>query len=238
MPGRINGTARGAIFDLDGTLADTATDLMAAANAVLGLRGLPLLEPARDRMYAGRGGRSMIRRSLALLPEPPGEAEAEAVAAELYPGLLAAYEARLAEETRLYDGVVPCLEALAADGWRLGICTNKPERLALALLERLGVLDRFAAVLGAGSLPVIKPDPEHLRETVRRAGAAPERSVMLGDTRTDVLAARGAAMPCVLMRFGFAAESLEELAPDAIVGHYDELPPVLERLCPRPAETA
>jgi len=238
MPRRINGAARGAIFDLDGTLADTAADLMAAANAVLAPRGLPLLEPARDRLYAGRGGRSMIRRSLSLLPEPPGAEETEAVAAELYPGLLDAYEARLAEETRLYDGVVPCLEALAADGWRLGVCTNKPERLALALLDRLGVLDRFAAVLGAGSLPVIKPDPEHLRETVRRAGSAPGSSVMLGDTRTDVQAARGAAMPCVLMRFGFAGEPLEALAPDAVIGHYDELPPVLERLCPRPAETA
>lgn len=234
----VNGQARGAIFDLDGTLADTAADLMAAANAVLGPRGLPLLDPAHDRAYAGRGGRSMIRRSLTLLAEPPDEAETEALANALYPGLLAAYEERLAEETRLYDGVIPCLEMLAAGGWRLGVCTNKPERLALALLGRLGVLDRFAAVLGAGSLPVVKPDPEHLRETVRRVGVAPGRSVMLGDTSTDVLTARGAGMPCVLTRFGFAAEPLDELAADAVIGHYDELLPVLERLCPRPAETA
>ncbi|HUF86465.1 MAG TPA: HAD hydrolase-like protein [Thermohalobaculum sp.] len=234
----VNGQARGAIFDLDGTLADTAADLMAAANAMLGPRGLPLLEPARDRVYAGRGGRSMIRRSLSLLPEALPEPEVAALADALYPGLLRCYEARLAEETRLYDGVVPCLELLAADGWRLGVCTNKPVGLALALLERLGVRERFAAVLGAGSLPVIKPDPEHLRETVRRAGAALGRSVMLGDTRADLLAARGAGMPCVLMRFGFAAEPLDELAPDAVIDHYDEVAPLLERLCPRPAETA
>lgn len=236
--GQANGAVRGAIFDLDGTLADTAADLLAAANVVLGPRGLPLLELARDRAHAGRGGRSMIRRSLSLLPEPPEAAEVEALAEALYPDLLRAYEACLAEETRLYDGVLPCLEALAAAGWRLGVCTNKPERLAQALLERLGVRDRFAAVLGAGSLSVIKPDPEHLRETVRRVGAVPERSVMLGDTRTDMLAARGAGMPCVLMRFGFAAEPIEDLAADAVIGHYDEVPPVLERLCPRPAETA
>lgn len=229
---------RGAIFDLDGTLADTSGDLLAAANEVLRPRGLPLLDLARDRAHAGRGGRSMIRRALALLPEPPPEREVEALADALYPELLAQYEARLAEETRLYDGAVPCLEALAVAGWRLGVCTNKPERLAQALLLRLGVRERFAAVLGAGALPVIKPDPEHLRETVRRAGAVPEQSVMLGDTRTDLLAARGAHMPCVLMRFGFAAEPLEELAADALVGHYDEVQAVLERLRPRPAETA
>jgi phosphoglycolate phosphatase len=236
----VNGRAlrRGAIFDLDGTLADTAADLLAAANAVLAPAGLPLLDLARDRAHAGRGGRSMIRRSLSLLPEPPEARAVEAMADALYPALLAAYEERLAEETRLFDGVIPCLEVLAAEGWLLGVCTNKPERLALALLERLGVLDRFGAVLGAGSLAVIKPDPEHLRETVRRIGAVPERSVMLGDTRTDVLAARAAGMPCVLMGFGFAAEPLEELAADAVIGHYDELAGVLERLCPRPAETA
>lgn len=237
----VNGTAaarRGAIFDLDGTLADTAADLLAAANAVLGPAGLPLLDLARDRAHAGRGGRSMIRRSLSLLPQPPEPRAIEATADALYPALLAAYEERLAEETRLYDGVIPCLEALAAGGWLLGVCTNKPEKLALALLERLGVLDRFGAVLGAGSLAVIKPDPEHLRETVRRIGAVPERSVMLGDTRTDLLAAQAAGMPCVLMRFGFAAEPLEELAADAVIGHYDELAAVLEQLRPRPAETA
>ena len=238
MRGQANGAGRGAIFDLDGTLADTAADLLAAANAVLGPRGLPLLELSRDRAHAGRGGRSMIRRSASLLPDPLEAAEVEALAETLYPDLLRAYEGRLAEETRLYDGVLPCLEALADAGWCLGVCTNKPEHLAQALLERLGVRDRFAAVLGAGSLPVIKPDPEHLRETVRRAGATPERSVMLGDTRTDILAARAAGMPCVLMQFGFAAEPLEELAADAVIGHYGEVHAALERLCPRPAETA
>ena len=229
---------RGAIFDLDGTLADTAGDLLAAANAVLAPRGLPLLDPARDRAFAGRGGRSMIRRSLSLMDAPPAESETEALADTLYPGLLAVYEERLAEETRLYEGVVPCLEALAAAGWRLGVCTNKPEHLAHLLLERLGVLDRFGAVLGAGSLPVIKPDPEHFHETVRRAGARPEHSVMLGDTRTDLMTARAAGVPCVLMRFGFAAEPLDELAPDAVVATFAEIGPVLERLRPRPAETA
>lgn len=229
---------RGAIFDLDGTLADTAADLLSAANGVLGPRGLPMLDPVRDRAFAGRGGRSMIRRSLSFLDAPLPVEESEALVDDLYPGLLRVYDERLAEETVLYDGALRCLERLAEAGWRLGVCTNKPERLALKLLDRLGVLDRFAAVVGAGTIAVIKPDPEHFRETVRRAGARTDLSVMLGDTRTDLLTARAAGVPCLLTRFGFAAERLEDLAPDAIVAHYDEIAPMLERLRPRPAETA
>lgn len=226
---------RGAIFDLDGTLADTAGDLLAAANAVLAPRGLPLLDPVRDRAVAGRGGRAMIRQALARLETPPGEAEVEAIADALYPEFLAVYEAGLDRESRLFEGARECLEALAGAGWRLGVCTNKPERLALMLLERLGVLGMFGAVLGADSLAVRKPDPTHFRETARRAGAAPERSVMLGDTRADLECARRAGVPCVLVSFGFAAEPLDELAPDAVAAHFREIPGLLERLAP-PAE--
>ena len=213
---------RGAIFDLDGTLADTAADLLGAANAVLAPRGLPLLEMNRDKSFAGRGGRSMIRRSLSMMDKPPSEIEADQVATDLYPGLLRAYEERLAEETRLYDGVVGCLDTLEAAGWRLGVCTNKPERLALMLLDRLGVLNRFGAVLGADTLAVRKPDPEHLLETARRSGARPDLCVMLGDTRTDLLTARAAGVPCVLTNFGY----------------FDEIVAVLERLCPQSTKTA
>jgi len=229
---------RGAIFDLDGTLADTAEDLLAAANAVLVPRGLPRLELDRDRSFAGRGARSMIRRSLSLSPVPPEAAEAESIADELYPGLVRVYGERLHHHTRLYDGVPACLDALADAGWRLGVCTNKPEGLALRLLESLGVLGRFGAVLGADSLAVRKPDPVHLAETARRAGARPELCVMLGDTQTDLATARAAGVPCVLVSFGFAAEPLSDLAPDAVIDHFDEVHPLLERLCPPRAETA
>ena len=142
---------RGAIFDLDGTLADTAADLLGAANAVLAPCGLPLLELARDKPFAGRGGRSMIHRSLSLMETPPGEAAAEAIADDLYPGLLRAYEGRLAEETRLYDGVLGCLDELAAAGWRLGDCTHQPERPSARLLDTLGVLRPLRAGSGAES---------------------------------------------------------------------------------------
>ncbi|MEM1382955.1 MAG: HAD-IA family hydrolase [Pseudomonadota bacterium] len=221
---------RGAIFDLDGTLADTAADLLAAANVALAPRGLPALVLAEDRSFAGRGGKSMIRRALAKAGRDPDSVAEVSLTEAIYPDLLAAYEGAIAVETRLFDGVVPCLERLAAAGWALGVCTNKPERLARILLGELGVLDRFAAVLGADTLPVRKPDPEHFRETARRIRAVPGRSVMLGDTRTDLETARAAGVPCVLTRFGFAAEPLDVLAPDAVVGHYDESPAVLERL--------
>ncbi len=223
---------RGAIFDLDGTLADTAGDLLAAANAALAPRGLPLLDPEADKPYAGRGGREMIRRSLALAGRDPLGAEETALTDAIYPELLTAYESRIAEETRLFDGVETCIEALLVSGWKVGVCTNKPERLALILLERLGVLGSFGAVLGADTLPVRKPDPEHFRETCRRIGADPARSVMLGDTRTDLDTARAAGVPVILTSFGFAAEPMDVLAPDHVIAHYREAAEALERLMP------
>lgn len=223
---------RGAIFDLDGTLADTAGDLLTAANEALAPHGLPPLDATADRSFAGRGARSMIRRSLMLAGRTDDTPEALALIDAIYPDLLHAYEARIAHETALFEGAEAAVEALVATGWRIGICTNKPERLALLLLDALGVRDRFAAILGADTLHVRKPDPEHFRETARRIGADPSRSVMIGDTLTDLTTARRAGVPCVLTGFGFAAEPLDELAPDAVVAHFDELPAVLERLCP------
>jgi len=223
---------RGAIFDLDGTLADTAGDLLGAANCILAPHGLPSLDPVADKPVAGRGGRAMIRRSQSLAGRDPDTEAARAEADALYPRLLVAYEDRIAEETRLFEGVVAAMDALEAAGWRLGVCTNQQERLALILLDRLGVLGRFGAVLGADSLPVRKPHPDHFTETARRIGADPRRSLLLGDTRTDRDTARAAGVPIVLTSFGFAAEALEDLAADAVIGHYREAPGVLEALIP------
>jgi len=156
----------------------------------------------------------------------------EAEVDRLYPRLLAIYGAALAVHTRLYDGAEAALERLAADGWRLGVCTNKPERLALLLIEELGLARHFAALLGADSLPVRKPDPRHLLETIARAGGVRERAVLVGDTVTDRDAARAAGVPCVLVGFGPAGGAVSALAPEAVVEHYDQLPEVLERLVP------
>lgn len=225
---------RGAIFDLDGTLADTAADLLAAANVALQPHGLPQLQLERDKSFAGRGGRSMIRRSMTLAGHDPDTPDALALTDTIYPRLLDAYRGALAIETRLFDGVEACLDELAAEDWALGVCTNKPEAMAISVLAALGIKDRFGAILGADTLPVRKPHPRHLTETAERSGADPARIVLIGDTLTDLKTARAAGVPCILTAFGFAAETPESLEPEAIASHYDEIPILLERLCPAP----
>lgn len=220
---------RVAVFDLDGTLADTAADLIAAANGALAEAGLGTrLDVARDRAVAFAGGRAMLRAGLA----PLGGSAVEAEVDRLYPRLLELYGLGLAVHTRLYDGARAALDRLAGRGWALGICTNKPERLAVDLIAALGVGERFAVLLGADSLPWRKPDPRHVLETIARAGGVPERAVLIGDTVTDRDAAAAAGVPCVLVGFGPQGRAVAALAPAALIGHFDELPPLLERLVP------
>jgi phosphoglycolate phosphatase len=218
---------RTAVFDLDGTLADTAGDLIAAANATLAEagHGTPL-DSLRDRATAFAGGRAMLRAGLGRAGADEDEAEA------LYPRLLDRYAAALAVETRLYDGAEAALDRLAAEGWQLAVCTNKPERLARLLLEALGVAGRFVALLGADSLPWRKPDPRHLTETIARAGGEASRAALVGDTVSDREAARAAGIPCVLVGFGPEGGAVAALAPEAVVADFAELPAVLGRLVP------
>ena len=160
---------RTAVFDLDGTLADTSADLIAAANGALAEAGADArLDPAGDRSAAFAGGRAMLRMGLARLGPPADEAEVD----RLYPRLLELYGLGLAVHTRLYDGVGAALDRLEAAGWRLGICTNKPERLAQLLIEALGLGGRFAVLLGADSLPCASPTPA----TCSRRSPAPAAS--------------------------------------------------------------
>jgi phosphoglycolate phosphatase len=220
---------RVAVFDLDGTLADTSGDLIAAANGALYEAGVGgALDPLRDRAIAFAGGRAMLREGLAR--SRVGEPD---LVDRLYPRLLELYGAALAVHTRVYEGAEAALDRLATEGWRFGICTNKPERLALLLITELGLSRHFATLLGADTLPVRKPDPGHLLETITRAGGVPERSVLVGDTVTDRDTARAAGVPCVLVGFGPDGSAVSALAPEAVVEHYDQLPGVLERLIPR-----
>ncbi len=214
---------RVAVFDLDGTLADTAADLIGAANAVCAPEGLALLDPAAERVVAGQGGRALVARALALSGRAPDAALVE----RLIPPFLEAYAARIAQETRLFPGCAAALDALAAEGWRIAVCTNKPQALAERLLAALGETPRFAAVVGAGRLPTSKPDPAPFRESVRLAGGAAGRAVMIGDTRTDLLTARAAGAPCAIARFGYADGPLEA---DGFFDAYAALPALLARL--------
>lgn len=222
---------RTAVFDLDGTLADTAADSLSAANGALeeAGHGRPLTL-ATDRAVAFAGGRAMLH--LGLARAGLDAAAAEPVVAALYGRLLARYADALAEETRLFDGVEAALDRLQAEGWRLAICTNKPERLAQLLLDALGVGARFAALLGADSRPWRKPDPRHLTETILLAGGDATRAVLIGDTVTDRRAAAAAGIPCVLVRFGPEGDAVDALEPEAIIAHFDELPATLGRLVP------
>ncbi len=220
---------RAAIFDLDGTLADTSQDLIAAANAALLEAGRPgrLVTPG-DADAAFAGGRAMLRVGLARSESGWDEADVD----RLYPRLLEHYAAAIDTHTRLYDGAERALTRLAARGWGLAVCTNKPEALAETLLRRLGVRDRFGAMLGADSRPFRKPDPRHVIETVALLGGAPARSVLIGDTITDRRAAAAAGVACVLVGFGPGGAAVADLAPEAVLAHFDEIDAVLDALIP------
>ena len=213
------------VFDLDGTLADTAADLIAAANACFVSRGLgPLLDPAADAAIAFHGGRAMLRAGYGRIgPDmilPPDAEEVD------FPRLLAFYEDAIARHTRLYEGVEPMLEALAGAGLRLAVCTNKPESLAEKLLCELGVRDCFAAMIGADTLPQRKPDAAPYRAAVERAGGHVARSFMVGDTETDVKTARAAGVRVALVGFGPEGAAISRLAPDHVFDGYHALPPL------------
>ncbi|MDK8872170.1 HAD-IA family hydrolase [Paracoccus sp. SSJ] len=211
------------VFDLDGTLADTSGDLIAAANACFQARGLgPLLDPVEDALIAFHGGRAMLRAGYGRLPAdrllPPGAED------EDYPRLLVHYGKAIAVHTRLYPGTEAALEQLAAAGHRLAVCTNKPAALAETLLRQLGIRDRFAAMIGADTLPVRKPDPRPYAAAVETAGGTVARSFLVGDTETDRKTAAAAGVRVALVAFGPEGEALRRLAPEAMLAHFDDLP--------------
>ena len=221
---------RSVIFDLDGTLADTSADLIAGANAALAALGLAeRLDPVADAGTAFRGGRAMLRLGLARAGRPMGP-DLEAQVERGYPLLLDAYEARIDAETRLYPGALEAVAALSESGFAVGVCTNKPEYLARLLLDRLGVAEVFAALVGADTLPVRKPDPAPFHEAVARAGGAKGRALLIGDTVTDRDTARAAGAPVALVTFGPDGRGVADLAPDALLDRYADLPALAARL--------
>lgn len=217
---------RAVIFDLDGTLVDTAPDLVGALNDLLAALDLPSISIEQGRAASGRGGRSLIRVGHELAGIKLTEPEVDA----LYPRYLDHYAARYAVESKPYPGATALLDHLEAEGWRLGICTNKPARFAEGLMRALGLRERFGALLGADSLPVRKPDPRHLVETLERLGVEPDRGILLGDTETDLKTARAAGIPVALASFGYAPLPAAAYAPDAVFHHYDEAPEMIGRL--------
>lgn len=214
------------IFDLDGTLADTSGDLLAAANACFRDMGVgDLLVPGQDAGVALRGGRMMLREGLRRL----GRTD-EPLVERYYPVLLEAYRADIDRHTILYRGAMAAVEALKSAGFAVGICTNKPEALAELLLKRLGVRDAFASLIGADTLAMRKPDPEPLFEAARRAGGDARACCLIGDTDTDRNTARAAGVPSVLVTFGPSGADMAALKPDALLADYADLPQIVTKL--------
>jgi len=217
---------RTVIFDLDGTLADTSGDLIDAANTCFRGLGLgDLLVHGRDASTAMRGGMAMLRLGFSRV-NGFGDDDIE----RQYPVLLAAYESQLDKHSFLFDGAREAVAVLSGQGYALGVCTNKPERMADALLTRLDFRAPFTGFVGADTLPVRKPDPRPFLEAVSRAGGALDRAVLIGDTKTDRDTARAAGVPAVLVTFGPDGQTVAELQPEALLHRYCDLPAVVRDL--------
>jgi phosphoglycolate phosphatase len=213
---------RTVVFDLDGTLADTSADLLAAANACL---PVAVLGPA-DSLTAFHGGRAMLRLGFDRLGRDWSEADVDAA----YPLLLAAYSQGIAVHTRLYPGAMEAVETLKSQGFAVSICTNKPEGLAELLLKELGVRQAFAALVGADTLPVRKPDPAPFRAAVERAGGSVGRSMLVGDTETDAKTGVASGVPVALVTFGPEGAGVSRFQPAALLHRFEDLPDLAARL--------
>lgn len=217
---------RTVIFDLDGTLADTSADLVAAANACFrGLGHGDLLDPACDALTAFHGGRAMLRLGFSRV----GAVDDALIDAQ-YPALLEHYARDILVHTRAYPGAIDAVEALCAQGFAVGICTNKPAALAESLLAKMGIRDLFASMIGADTLPVRKPDPAPYVAAVTQAGGQVARSLLVGDTETDRKTAAAAGVPSVLVTFGPEGAGIARLAPEALLDRYEDLPALAARL--------
>ncbi|MDP4034201.1 MAG: HAD-IA family hydrolase [Pseudorhodobacter sp.] len=219
---------RTVIFDLDGTLADTSADLIAAANACFRALGQgDVLNPQADALTAFHGGRAMLRLGFSRLGEV-----CEAEVDRQYPQLLAAYAEAIDNHTQLYPGAVAAVQALRSAGFATAICTNKPEALAETLTRSLGIRDLFGALIGADTLPVRKPDAAPYIAAVQRVGGVVARSMLVGDTVTDRETGRAAGVPVALVTFGPEGRGVARLSPAALLDHFDDLPALAVRLVP------
>ena len=212
------------VFDLDGTLIDSAPDLRAALNEMLRERGRAPLSLAQVRQMIGDGAAALVARALAASGADP------AAAADALPRFLQLYEADAVRLTRPYPGVPETLAALRRRGYRTAICTNKPQHATHTVLEGLGLSALFDGIAGGDRFAVKKPDPGHLLGLIGALGGAPDRAAMIGDGENDAAAAHGAGVPLVLMRYGYARGDPASLAADALLDRFDDLPAALDRL--------
>jgi phosphoglycolate phosphatase len=218
------------VFDLDGTLIDTAPDLIDTLNLILEQEGLPMVPFAAARNMIGGGAKGMIERALAAEGRGCSTREIE----HLYKAFILHYAAHIADRSRPFPNLEATLEDLAAAGHRLAVCTNKLEWLSVRLLQTLKLAQHFAAICGQDTFGVQKPDPEIFRRTVQRAGGEPTGAIMIGDSRTDIATARAAAVPVIAVDFGYSDVPIRTLDPDRIISSYADLPAAIEELAGRP----
>lgn len=212
------------IFDLDGTLVDTAPDLLGALNAVLETEGRRDLDTATLRHMVGFGARALIEQAMAATGAP---AEPERMP-ELLDIFMRRYRAHIADESRPFPGVPETLTALARDGYRLGVLTNKPQELTGPLLEALDLARHFGAVHGAGRYSYVKPDARVFHHVVDELGGGP--ALMIGDSKTDLLTGRAAQAKVILLSYGYTPEPVETLGADAVTGDFRDIPALARKL--------
>jgi phosphoglycolate phosphatase len=214
------------VFDLDGTLVDTAPDLISALNYVLDREGLPPVPMHAARNMIGAGARKLIERGL----EVDGRPVTQDDLARMTRDFIDYYAEHIADASRPFEGLETALDDLAKSGYRFAVCTNKLEWLSKLLLDRLGLSARFSAICGADTFGVSKPDPVILRETVARAGGVLSGTIMVGDAGPDVGVARRAGIPVIGVEFGYTDVPIAELKPDRLIGHMKDLPAAVESL--------
>jgi phosphoglycolate phosphatase len=212
-------TALTVVFDLDGTLVDTAPDLIETLNVVFARDGLPPVDYAEARNMIGGGARRMIESGL----QYEGRSASGGEVDRMFADFIAYYAAHIADRSRPFPGLNTALDRLAERGCRFAVCTNKLEGLSRLLLDALGLTRRFAAICGQDTFGIQKPDPEILRRTIQAAGGEIWRAVMVGDSGTDVATARAARVPVVAVDFGYSETPIQDLGPDRLISHFDEL---------------
>lgn len=208
------------VFDLDGTLIDTAPDLVATLNVVFEREGLPPVPYETARNLIGGGAKAMIARGL----EAEGRAVEPARLEQLFADFIVHYTEHVADLSRPFPGLVDALDTLSERGHRFAICTNKFERQSLLLLKQLRLADRFDAICGQDTFGIQKPDPEILHRTIAAAGGVSQRAIMIGDSLTDIRTARAAGIPVIAVDFGYSERPVSEYEPDRVISHFAQLP--------------
>jgi len=216
------------VFDLDGTLVDTAPDLVSTLNAIFTREGFAPLAYEAARNLVGGGARAMIARGI----EAEGRALSSEKLEQLFADFNAHYSEHLADRSRPFPGLTDALDALSARGCQFAVCTNKVEGLSVRLLDKLRLANRFVAICGQDTFGIQKPDPEILRRTVRAAGGTLEKAIMIGDSIMDIRTARAAGVPIIAVDFGYSERPVAEFSPDRIISHFAELPGSIAAVSP------